>query len=525
MDVNLMKIVSMRTPVYMYPQGESVEDCSGVVSEGVGNVEFPTGYCREPPDGTLVIITQEDISGTTLQKCQGDCHHDEDCAGNLKCFLREGSELVPGRDSANAGVGWFDHDYCYDATGFLHFVHDGLPEGSYGLCEGDCDSDVDCIGDLVCFYRNGGEQVPGCNDPYNNIIVHEDINFCCDPNVEGCGDPPAGEFELISIGNDGYDIFPLPICRGDCDNDDDCQGALRCFQREGGEEVPGCTGSPSIPDNYCGDATGIMFWVSGNEGDVPIVPFNDKDADLVLKTGLLACMGNCDSSSDCAEGFLCYNREPGDDTPAPGCQLWGDPNVIDNINFCCDQRVPGCTEGAIENPSDSTMSLALRTSSTNSSTSDMTTAYTRQYSPKIDSCNEVGMFNCTINITIEMDPRLLSWTLIDFNPSSKDQVAMLVQSSSSSSDENTNDKNNLNILLKKGPYTNQDDYDMGEADGVGVVKKNICVSPTACLALDLVVIRRGEEGKRIVNIPPFLKIFIWKVWMKQWKRMAWFKYI
>ena len=35
------------------------------------------------------------------------------------------------------------------------------------MCEGDCDLDSDCKGDLICFQRDGDESVPGCEDsPY-----------------------------------------------------------------------------------------------------------------------------------------------------------------------------------------------------------------------------------------------------------------------------------------------------------------------------------------------------------------------
>ena len=32
-----------------------------------------------------------------------------------------------------------------------------------GLCEGDCDGDEQCKGDLKCFKRDGYEKVPGCD--------------------------------------------------------------------------------------------------------------------------------------------------------------------------------------------------------------------------------------------------------------------------------------------------------------------------------------------------------------------------
>jgi hypothetical protein len=48
---------------------------------------------------------------------------------------------------------------------------------------------------------------------------------------------------LNTIGNDGnFDVYPLPICSGDCDTAEDCEGDLVCFQRAMDEPVPGCRG-------------------------------------------------------------------------------------------------------------------------------------------------------------------------------------------------------------------------------------------------------------------------------------------
>ena len=46
----------------------------------------------------------------------------------------------------------------------------------------------------------------------------------------------------------------LGLCEGDCGDDSDCKGPLRCFQRSGSSDVPGCapggTGDVSGHD-YC----------------------------------------------------------------------------------------------------------------------------------------------------------------------------------------------------------------------------------------------------------------------------------
>jgi len=46
--------------------------------------------------------------------------------------------------------------------------------------------------------------------------------------------------------------FPLPACHGDCDNDDQCQPDLICFQRSPTDPFPpGCSGAPVGGNDYC----------------------------------------------------------------------------------------------------------------------------------------------------------------------------------------------------------------------------------------------------------------------------------
>jgi hypothetical protein len=47
--------------------------------------------------------------------------------------------------------------------------------------------------------------------------------------------------------------FTLALCQGDCDEDDDCEGDLVCFQRDGDKPVPGCSGSDGSRSDYCID--------------------------------------------------------------------------------------------------------------------------------------------------------------------------------------------------------------------------------------------------------------------------------
>ena len=64
---------------------------------------------------------------------------------------------------------------------------------------------------------------------------------------------------LKIVGNNGGDGFPLGNCEGDCDNDNECSGSLKCFQRSGSEDVPGCSGDRS---SY----KGVDFCYNGSGG-------------------------------------------------------------------------------------------------------------------------------------------------------------------------------------------------------------------------------------------------------------------
>ena len=56
--------------------------------------------------------------------------------------------------------------------------------------------------------------------------------------------------EVTIIPSNMYSFILLPHT---LQHDDQCEGHLKCYQRDGGEEVPGCSGgrdSPSSKYNY-----------------------------------------------------------------------------------------------------------------------------------------------------------------------------------------------------------------------------------------------------------------------------------
>jgi hypothetical protein len=257
-------------------------------------------------------------SAFPLMACQGDCDVDDDCAGMLECFQRDGGEAVPG-----CGGGELDSsrtDYCFDPAGGPTPVtptaspaaqptdtpvaqptvtqptagppvtivgNNGSPTSAFPLmaCQGDCDVDDDCAGMLECFQRDGGEAVPGCG---GGELDSSRTDYCFDPAggptpVTPTASPAAQPTDtpvaqptvtqptagppVTIVGNNGSptSAFPLMACQGDCDVDDDCAGMLECFQRDGGEAVPGCGGGEldSSRTDYCFDPAG---------GPTPVTP-------------------------------------------------------------------------------------------------------------------------------------------------------------------------------------------------------------------------------------------------------------
>jgi len=101
-----------------------------------------------------------------------------------------------------------------------------------GQGEGDCDSDAECTGNLVCRQKSG-------------------TDVCVSPGGVGGSEPPPSASctqapKFISNGGTGYGA-----CEGDCDRDSDCDGGLVCFQANTGDSIPGCRGRSSSNTDVC----------------------------------------------------------------------------------------------------------------------------------------------------------------------------------------------------------------------------------------------------------------------------------
>jgi len=116
-------------------------------------------------------------------------------------------------------------------------------------CQGDCDVDSHCRGNLICFHRQGSESVPGC---YGGEKDRTSTDYCIDPKYV-VADSSLFLPELKFLGRNPPETnFPLQECEGDCDRDSDCAAGLVCIQRhENDGPVPGCWGQDNSSADYC----------------------------------------------------------------------------------------------------------------------------------------------------------------------------------------------------------------------------------------------------------------------------------
>jgi hypothetical protein len=71
------------------------------------------------------------------------------------------------------------------------------------------------------------------------------VDICVKPSTTGGA---SCNLPAVNKGNGGTGYGE---CQGDCDKDSDCQSGLRCVQRDAGDPIPGCSGRSSSRNDYC----------------------------------------------------------------------------------------------------------------------------------------------------------------------------------------------------------------------------------------------------------------------------------
>jgi hypothetical protein len=392
--------------------------------------------------------------------CEGDCDTDDDCEVGLLCFQRNSTQPVPGCEGGEQDT--TPSDYCIlDVTpapsvssapsqqpsttfspsqapsesvqpsaapsesfkpstsanpslaptpkplGLLFaYPEEGPPTDAYplGLCVGDCDTDDQCAEGLFCFLRVANTAVPGCiggeednsrTDYCTYIIptVHPSAVPSSQPSVAPTPSPseiptssesskPSSNSAnptdqptlslapsiktlgtLFAYPGEGppADAYPLGLCVGDCDTDDQCAEGLFCFLHVANTAVPGCIGGEedNSRTDYCTyiiptahpsavPSSQPSVAPTPSPSEIPTSSESSKPSSSAKPTDpptlslassttktlgtlfaypgegppadaypLGLCVGDCDTDDQCAEGLFCFLRVA--NTAVPGC--------------------------------------------------------------------------------------------------------------------------------------------------------------------------------------------------------------
>ena len=130
--------------------------------------------------------------------------------------------------------------------------------------------------------------------------------------------------------------FTHPI-HTNSDNDNECEGQLRCYQRSGYDAVPGCSGIGTSNVDYCALQEDSMIWYVGEgtetssslfqgvplgrcEGDCTLTTY-DYHYKIFVTLTLFYLLHLGDSDADCEGSLQCYQRDNLGRTP--GCTGFG----------------------------------------------------------------------------------------------------------------------------------------------------------------------------------------------------------
>jgi FtsP/CotA-like multicopper oxidase with cupredoxin domain len=137
----------------MHQEGEFYDTVSGTDFQGQCRVRFKTA----------------DFGQRTMVHCHVLEHSDQGAMGwvdvfspgmptnnaNGDSYQCRAPAPAPGSSASSGGSG---------SSGTINSIgQEGCNNGSCNVCEGDCDSDADCAGNLECFLRDDFEHVPGCS--------------------------------------------------------------------------------------------------------------------------------------------------------------------------------------------------------------------------------------------------------------------------------------------------------------------------------------------------------------------------
>merc|ERR1712179_891623 len=223
---------------------------------------------------------------------EGDCH--EICAAkNGACDESMGEEAASDPNSVNfEGIG------CKGRNGW-----------NYGQGFSQC-LDKGCCGDSSCqFHCSATSRWPGCtikNGPWNGDGGHNGRLCPC----------RVSDATNIFNWNACSSSAPCAVGKGDCDNHNECQGALLC----GHNNCREFDQSAHFQADCCVDPT---TGGTGGPADGNFCTTNNKCREK---------QGDCDNDSECESGLICGDNN---------CRKWH-PGASKNAD-CCERGEGTCT--------------------------------------------------------------------------------------------------------------------------------------------------------------------------------------
>jgi hypothetical protein len=143
-----------------------------------------------------------------------------------------------------------------------------------GMCQGDCDDNDQCFGDLICSERTDTRPIPGCSG-----TGQYGKDYCYNPNL-------STVLAVVANKKKHPTLYPLGECEGECNTDADCSGSLLCFQPSDTETVPGCTETSGTPEvGFCYRDEAVMGGTP-NSGTTSSIR-RTAGAQVTYKPGLL----------------------------------------------------------------------------------------------------------------------------------------------------------------------------------------------------------------------------------------------
>lgn len=292
-------------PMHGGESGTSLMTAAGRIV-GILNLNYGSSGARGPAMAEILDYSQV-LSDTVCDLYDpSEFHGSGQCTGNCRCDVWEGGcnsngQCAPGLtcQSVPSGEALYGApnggNLCVDPTcpTFNPLNPDWTPGCRIGAGEGDCDTDEDCGGSLIC-KQNIGKAV--------HANASASLDICDYPPDPGCG----------SRANCAPDCCtpdcPCGLGEGDCERDVDCRPGLICLENVGanfGREswVDVCT-MPAAEASSCqsdSDCTGSQHCME-NAGTCTDGGYSDL----------------CENNADCNQGDCCNGSS--NCNGAQGCQ-------------------------------------------------------------------------------------------------------------------------------------------------------------------------------------------------------------